>query len=121
MLSIYNSTGHMIEAVDLAQYDDKDRLNALMMDRGFRKKTEEEILKIRNEKMEKEAQKLTAAKERRRKLLEKRKQAELLNNDARTTGSSSTGNADEEVVRVIDKKSPGTDDFPQPTAQKEEL
>jgi hypothetical protein len=50
VMSIYDGADNRwIEAIELKDYDDKDRLTALMLEKGFRKMTEEERAEKREE------------------------------------------------------------------------
>lgn len=113
VLTIYNETNHEKKRINLAEYDDKERLTALMAEEGFRKRTTEETEAFLKEKKAKKQKELKEAGERR-----KRKLAERAR-EAKEEGG------DPNVVRVIDKeplkKEEGTD-LPKPTTpQGDEL
>jgi len=62
-MTLYNMEGQEQEKISLAEYDDKDRLNQLMVERGFRKRTEEELeLLVVEKKRQKEYEKANAEK-----------------------------------------------------------
>jgi phage-related protein len=50
VMSIYDGADNRrIEMIELKDYDDKDRLTALMLEKGFRKMTQEELAETREE------------------------------------------------------------------------
>ena len=62
-MTLYNMEGQEQEKISLAEYDDKDRLNQLMVERGFRKRTEEELeFLVVEKKRQKEYEKANAEK-----------------------------------------------------------
>lgn len=92
VLSIYNETGHTTNTIDLAQYDDKERLDALMIEEGFRKMTQEEREEWQEKKKERNQKDVEMAERNRKKRLEQRaKRAEKEGGDPN-------------VVRVLNKK-----------------
>ena len=104
VLSIYNTTGHKTNSINLAEYDDKDRLNALMVEQGFRKMNEEETKLWQQKKKEQKQREVDLAAKRREKLLEERAKKVEENG------------GDPKVVRLIDKEPIAEEkDLPKPS------
>ena len=97
-MSIYNATGHQTNSIDLAQYDDIDRLNELMIAEGFRKMTEEER-EVQQEKEKARKKKELEMAEKRNE--ERRERARRLSEERKIAKEAG---ADPNVVRARDKQ-----------------
>ena len=114
VLTIYDLEGHNTSKIELADYDDKELLDKMMVEQGFRKRTEEEVEQYKQDIIRRKKRDVEAAENRR--AADKRKRKELeertrkLSNEA--AGGEEAGGAKEpteeprEPVRVIDKPHP---------------
>ena len=104
VLSIYNETNHPVKQVDLTTFaDDKQKLDEMMLENGFRKRTEEEMEMLMQQKREQQERNRNAAERRRNQRIEEQK--EKLRKRAEEEGRP-LRDGEEDIIRVIDKGSP---------------
>ena len=56
VMTIYNKEGEQLEKITLSDYNDKEKLHELFIEKGFEKYSDEELAEIRKEKEEAEAE-----------------------------------------------------------------
>lgn len=102
-LSVHNETNHRIRSVDLTGYNDRDRLHEMMIENGFRKRTEEELMELQQQKIAKRKRDIENAEKRRAKKIAE--QEEARRRMAEEQGRP-LAEGEEDAVRIIDKKVP---------------